>query len=358
MSKNDGVIRFGVIGCGVIGPQHMTGISKVTGATLLAVADIDGSRARVVAEKFGAERVYTDPMKLLDDPDVDAVILALPAGLRADLAVESVRRGKHTMLEKPAGRNVAEVDAIAEAWNAVEGRKPIIAGASARYLCMPHSGPVRDYITSGKLGNIRTIHFRNLVPPGPPPDGPAPGWRVNFEMNGGGILVNWSSYEIDYILGITGWQIRPRYVLARWWPIPPLFENYVAPGSDADEHYSAMITCDNGTAIYLERGERVPGEEAASMKIIGDRGDISLSIFPEENKRIIAREFSPEMREVVVWEGDETWDQMPSGFIGDFAHAIATGGQPQTNLERSRVIQQIFDAIYLSGNENRPVEIR
>jgi len=350
-------VRLGVIGCGFIGPQHMESIAELGHTRLEAVADLDEERARSAAEKFGAARHYTDPQDLINDPEIDAVVLALAAGFRPELARAALSAGKHIMLEKPVARNVAEFDEIAAA--ATDGQ--LIAGASARYALAPHAATLRDYITSGAIGQIRSVHFRNLVPPGPEPTAPPPAWRVSFPQNGGGILVNWSSYELDYIFAITGWTLRPRHVMAQWWGIPPQFSRYVDPKSDADEHFSAMIQCDSGAIITLERGERVAGFPEQAMQVIGTLGSINVSIFPEDGKRIVARDFSegsPEPRDIIVWEGAETWRDSRVGIIDDFGRAILENRQPQTGAERCRVIQQVTDAIYQSGKENRPVEVR
>jgi len=66
-----------------------------------------------------------------------------------------------------------------------------------------------------------------------PPQNPPPPWRLSKAMNGGGILVNWGCYDLDYLLGITGWMIEPRLALARTWGVPETFAAYAAPGSDA-----------------------------------------------------------------------------------------------------------------------------
>lgn len=330
----------------------MQSIVELDHTALMAVADVDEIRAREAAEKFGAPRHYSDPIALLDDPDIQGVVLALPAGLRSDLAVEALRRGKHILVEKPTARNLAEFDLIGDA-----AGDCIVACASARYLLMPHSAPVREFIASGYLGEIRSVHFRNLLPPGPPPAAPPPAWRVSRDLNGGGILVNISSYELDYIFGMTGSLLKPRHVLASWWPIPPLFSEYVAPGSDADEHFSAFISCDNNIAVYLERGERVASTLEASMQIVGTTGTIRLAMLPDENKRVVFYGFEGGPAEQVVWEGSEDWRDTRIGIIDDFARAIVEDRQPATDLKRGRLLQQITDAIYQSSDEHRPVEI-
>src|SRR5262245_59180649 len=104
--------NLGVIGCGVIGPHHIQSAQELPMARVAAVADISEERAKAVSQQYGIPKSYTDPLSLMEDPEVDGVILALPAGFRAGLAVETLKRGKHVMLEKPAARSVAELRTI------------------------------------------------------------------------------------------------------------------------------------------------------------------------------------------------------------------------------------------------------
>jgi predicted dehydrogenase len=347
-----GRVNLGVIGCGFIGPQHMQSAVELDNIDLVAVADVDEARARSAAEKFGAAKWYTDPIALINDPAVDGVILALPAGLRVDLALEALKRKKPIMVEKPAARSLVEYDNMATA-----AGNTIVACASARYAFMPHTAPLREFIKSGALGPVRSIHFRSVLPPGPPPAEPPPAWRVSRELNGGGILVNWSSYELDYIWGLMNWSLKPRHVLAKWWQIPPQYQQYVAPDSDADEHFAAFIGCDDNIAVYLERGERVASLPESSMRIVGTNGTVELSWIPAEGKKILFHSHADGPESKVIWEGDEGWEYTRLGIVEDFARAIAEKGQPHTNLERGRILQQITEAIYLSGDEGRPVAV-
>src|SRR5690606_20265892 len=215
---------------------------------------------------------------LMEDPEIEGVILGLPSGFRVGLSIEALRRGKHVLVEKPAALNLEELLQIAEAAEAAPGR--VVAFASARYQFLPHVKPVTEFIASGALGDLRVIHFRATLPPGPPPTSPPPAWRVSRAQNGGGILVNWGIYELDYMFGLTGWTLQPRHVLANFWGISPQFSQYVAEGSDGDEHFAAFITCENGTVISYERGERVASRSETVARIVGTKGSLSLAMFP------------------------------------------------------------------------------
>jgi len=350
-------VRYGVIGCGVIGPQHIQSAMELEHTTVVAVADKMKPRAEELAAKWNVPRVYDDAIALMEDPEVEAVVLALATGYRVGLAQEAIRRGKHVMLEKPAALNAGELAEIQKV--ARERPDVLVAGASARYMFMPHVETVRNFIASGALGDLRVIHFRGILPPGPQPTAPPPPWRLSRGQNGGGILVNWGIYELDYMFGLTNWTLKPRHVLANFWGIPPQFSHYADPASDADSHFASFITCEGGTVISFERGERVAAKGETIARIVGTKGSLTLSMFPENNKKIVFHNSASDkgVWDEVIWQGDEDWPSTRLGIIDDFARAIRDKRQPQTNLARAMVLQKITDAIYQSADERRPIEI-
>ena len=75
---------------------------------------------------------------------------------------------------------------------------------------------------SGRIGRLRTIRVQALFPPAAArPENP-PAWRLIRRLNGGGILVNWGSYDLDFVLGVLDWSFTPQTVSARtfWSPGP------------------------------------------------------------------------------------------------------------------------------------------
>ena len=347
-------VNLGVIGCGVIGTIHIQNAVKSELINLVAVADQIKERTCEVAEKFDVEKTYSSGEALLKDPNVEAVVLALPTGIRTPLALRAFSCGKHVLLEKPAAMNVNEIKQMME--------KPgelICACCSSRYRFLESADFVTDFIAGGALGKLRVVRCRVTFAAGPPPKKTPSIWRVNKSMNGGGILVNWGPYDLDYLLGITGWTLKPKLVLAQTWPIPPQFESHVAPGSDAEEHVAAMICCEGGTVIMFERGEQVPAQSENAWQLIGTKGSLQLRMLTEKEKKIVFNNSSTEkgVFSEVIWEGDEDSSRVHSGPVEDFARAIREKRQPKTGLEQALLIQKITDAIYASAEQARAIEI-
>jgi predicted dehydrogenase len=113
-------VRVAVVGCGYFGRFHADHYSRNKRAKLLAVIDTDESRARAVANEFGAEPAF-DYRDIIGK--VDAASVAVPTPLHYDIARALIEAGIHVLVEKPltdseeSGRKLASL---------AEGRKTVL----------------------------------------------------------------------------------------------------------------------------------------------------------------------------------------------------------------------------------------
>lgn len=347
-------VRLGLIGCGVIGQFHLRAAKGWPATRFVAVADPRAEAASLTASSFGIETVYPDGQALIRDVNVEAVVLALPTGLRKPLALAALAAGKHVLLEKPAAMSVGdllEMRAVAHGC--------VIASCSSRHRFLKSAKVAADFIATGALGRLRVVRCRAVGPAGKPPQSPPPVWRLSRSLNGGGIFVNWGSYDLDYLLGLTGWALRPRTVMAQAWPIAPHLSSRAAPGSDAETHVAALVRCDEDIVLIYERGEFTSTASDAAWQIIGEKGSLRLHMLPGENVVILHDEATDELgvtsRE--LWRGSETWESIHEGPVRDFADAIRSGRPPCTGMDQALLIQRITDAVYESARSGRAVDI-
>ncbi len=347
-------VKLGVIGCGVIGNVHLAAAAASPLVEIAAIADIRAEASGPAAGKFGIERVHGEGAELLDDPTVEAVVLAMPTCHRLRLALLAFAAGKHVLTEKPVAMNAGDVRRM------IEARGDLVSGCcSARFRFMDSARAATDFIAGGALGDLRVVRCRAVVRAVEPPATTPPDWRLTRALNGGGILVNWGCYDLDYLLGLTGWRLKPRTVLAQCWTVPRAFEPWIAPGSDAETHFAALVLCEGGTAITFERAEYCPAEAHGAWEIIGEKGSLTLHMLAGSGKRLVFHEGTTDRGTVehTVWEGDDGGAATSSGPVEDFAAAIREGRSPMTSLEHALVVQQITDAIYGSAQSGRAVEI-
>lgn len=345
-----GKVTVGYIGCGVMGQVYMRAAQALPFIRSGAVMDLNQEQARKVAVDFGIDKVHSSAEALIEDSAIDAVVLAIPAALRAQYAILAFRAGKHVLIEKPVAMNADEVQRM------MEERGDRVAGCcSARLRCQDSADAVSRIISSGRLGEIRVIRSRWQTAVKSKPEVTPPLWRLSKSINGGGNLANLGSYALDYLLGVTGWELEPDHISARTWTIPELFMDHVAPGSDGETLTTAMITFKNGPVLMLEQGEFAIGKQESIGQVVGTQGTLSFRMVP--SKQVIVLDYYEDgaVKQEVIWEGEENFAMMQQRLLADFAQAILQGHDPKTSLEQAFIVRRIIDAVYDSASKGHSI---
>lgn len=153
-------VRVGVIGAGIMGADHANTLHRmVSGAGLTMVADVDLARAQAVAEGLPGVRASADGFAVIDDPTVDAVLIASHDSTHAALAVAAVRAGKPVLCEKPLAPTLAECLDVVRAERAVVGESglPLISLGFMRRFD-PGYVQMREALTEGICGTPLLTH--------------------------------------------------------------------------------------------------------------------------------------------------------------------------------------------------------
>jgi len=347
-------VRLGVIGCGVMGPRHVADAKRSQVFDVIAVADIIEGRARETAQKHEVPRWFRGGDELMQCDEVEAVVLALPTGVRTPLAKRALAAGKHVLIEKPVAMTAGEVRELL----VLQGDR-VAACCSSRFRMLPSARAIEQCVAEGALGPIRLVRTRAITAAREAPSSPPPPWRQSRGLNGGGILVNWGSYDLDYLLGITGWQLVPETVLAQTWPIAGHLSARVTPGSDADSHFIALVRCRGGAVLSVERGEFAAAEDEEACQIIGAQASIRMRMTAQQAKTITLEEADGDrgVSTRQLWTGDDDHSILTVGVLTDFGRSIREGSRPATDLRRALVVQAITDAIYESAETGAEVRV-
>src|SRR5262245_56930276 len=107
----NGEVRVGLIGVGAV-PQtaHLPIISKMRGASLVALCDNDGPKARAIADRFGVRDVFTDIDDLLELESLDAVVIVTPNHLHEPHVLSALRANLHVLCGRPLALSVRGVE--------------------------------------------------------------------------------------------------------------------------------------------------------------------------------------------------------------------------------------------------------
>ena len=195
-------INLGIIGLGFIGKVHLKNCLNLKSARVVAVADIS-KKALNFAQELGVKQLFTDYHKVLEQPNVDAVVISLPTHLHAPCAIRAAEEGKHIFLEKPLARNPKEGKKIVSA--ATRYGVKLMVGYPLRFSSEFEA--LKEEIESGKLGDIQMVHAVNIgagpffhraesVVPRPVPE-----WWFDKKLSGGGALLDLGSHMIN----LTRW---------------------------------------------------------------------------------------------------------------------------------------------------------
>lgn len=178
-------MRLGIVGCGLIGEKRAL---AAHGHRIVAVADLDLAKAERLAQKVGA--AATADWREVVRQDLDAVVVATAHDALAPIATAALELGRHVLVEKPAGRDLAEAQTIAAA--AASRRRIAKVGFNHRFH--PALQQARQLYDGGAIGPI--LYIRGRYGHGGRP-GYEREWRCDPAISGGGELVDQGSHLID-----------------------------------------------------------------------------------------------------------------------------------------------------------------
>jgi UDP-N-acetyl-2-amino-2-deoxyglucuronate dehydrogenase len=194
------IVRFAIIGAGVIGDVHAQAIRSLPDvAALSLIVSTREASARRLAEARGAGGYSTDLGAALADPDIDAVSICTPSGLHANQAVAALEAGKHVMIEKPIDISLDAADRIIAAERASGAKVAVVS----QHRFDHSTEEVVAAIQAGDLGRLTsgiasTAWWRgqSYYDSGR--------WRGTWAMDGGGAIMNQTIHTIDLLVAMMG----------------------------------------------------------------------------------------------------------------------------------------------------------
>ncbi|MEU8462291.1 Gfo/Idh/MocA family oxidoreductase [Streptomyces sp. NPDC029003] len=255
------MLRFGVIGAGVIGGVHARTLARLPGrATLVAVAGSSPGRARALAAEHGCAWHET-ARELLARPDLDAVCVCVPSGLHAEIGEAALRAGKHVLVEKPLEVGLDAADRLLAAARST-GRT---LGVVLQHRFDPAARYLYDSVRAGALGTLTSGHAevawwrsQGYYDSGQ--------WRGTARLDGGGAVMNQGVHTLDLLQWVMGEAVE---VSAR----TALLAHR---GIDVEDTAAAVVRFASGAlATVLATTAAYPGR-TARLAVHGDRGSAVL----------------------------------------------------------------------------------
>ena len=345
-------VRYGVIGTGMMGIEHVENINALDGAVVTAIADPHGpSRAAGMEAADGDIDAFDNYGDLLAADPCDAYVIVTPNFTHAKVTSDVMATGKPILLEKPMCTDVGQCQELVAA--AADYPSPIWVGLEYRYMA-PVQRLIKE-VSSGVAGTTRMIAIREHRFPFLTKVG---AWN-RFSANTGGTLVEKCCHYFDLMNLIAG--SRPERVYASGGQdVNHLDEMYDGRPSDILDNAFIVLDYTNGIRACLDLcmfAEASRNQEEIS--VVGDKGKIE-ALIPDDVVRVGVR---GQHGFGNVDEAKVTSDALHAGlhhgssFIEHqrFLDVIVNGGSPEVTVEDGLWSVAAGVAAHRSIDEGRPV---
>ncbi len=347
-------LRCAVIGTGGIGLDHLISLNATPRAAAVAVAETNARRAKEATERFKIPRSYSDYRELLEQPDIDAVTIALPNYLHAQVAIDALHARKHVLLEKPMATSAKEAVKIMEA--AKKSKRVLMVAQNFRFN--RHTQAARQIIERGDLGEVYHARAFWLRRAGIPRLG---SWFTQKKFAGGGCVADLGVHLLDTCLHLfndfgvisvsahTHGKLGPRGVGELDWG-----KSEVDPTKpfDVDDCGAALLKFKSGRSVVLEVAwaSFAPNETREhGLDFYGTHA--GLSLYPARLHR----------------NGADGWETIQLNAaklpysedrVHHFVSCVLDGKKPLVLPEESLKVQQVLDAIYASATTGKEVRLK
>ena len=329
-------LRVGLIGLGSMGRNHLRVLGGLPGVRLAAVADPDD--VALAAATAGTDaQAFSEPLSLLAEADLDAVIIAAPTTSHLGLTLATIERGIAVLVEKPLAATPADADRIVAAASVV-GAPPIQVGHIERFN--PAVLELERLLETGWLSTVFAITSRRA--------GPFPA-----RIRDVGVTVDLATHDVDILCAIAG--ERPARVSA---------ETAQRIHADHEDLLFGLMSFPSGTVAMLDVDWLTPAKRR-QLSVVGEEGMFELDYLTQRltfaratdttNPRLIggyAPTFEGDVVELPVATGEPLAAELDA-----FIRVVREGGRPLVDAADGRWAVALADALLTAARERRTVEL-
>ncbi|KAG9590604.1 hypothetical protein KCV01_g11789, partial [Aureobasidium melanogenum] len=370
-----GVVRIGLIGAGYMGKAHTVAFQAVGAifepallpvCEMLATSTADGAADH--ARRWGWRRSTGDWRELVDDPAVDAVVIATPPRTHKDMVMACVAAGKPVFCEKPLGANATESLAMTEA---VE-RAGLANMTGFNYIRTPASQLARQIIASGEIGDVIQVTAEHVEDYLHDPTLPA-SWRTRIATGTeAGALGDVATHIVNACLRLIG---PIESLVADTRIVQPTRSGPQGPEAvENDDLGQMLLRFANGASGSLSFSRMAAGRKMGyTYRITGTRGAIA---FDQEDQNALwlydaSREPSRRgFQKLLMGPAHPDYLAFNQG-VGhgtgyneqiviearDFLQAIATGEPVWPTFRDGYEVDRVIAAALVSATERRWVDV-
>ncbi len=158
------MLKVGLLGAGRIGKVHAAAITSHDDSRLVAVSDVVSEAAEALGQSYGAEARTSD--EIINDPNIDAVLVATSTDTHSDLVEAATAAGKAVLCEKPLDLDLKRAKTCRDNANATG--QPVMLGFNRRFD--PGFAEIRASLAAGEIGKPELLIITSFDPAPPPLD--------------------------------------------------------------------------------------------------------------------------------------------------------------------------------------------
>jgi levoglucosan dehydrogenase len=378
-------IRVGMIGAGTIAGAHSAALVNLPHLyrdltlrpRLVAVADINGTLATGLADRFGYERVAADWRSLVEADDVDLVVACLPPAFNREVVLGAAAAGKHVVCEKPLGESAEDAAAMLLACETAG----VFHGLAAGYRWSPAVRAIAKLIGDGELGQIRSIRASFMLDYAADPDVPLL-WRFRKAFAGGGIAIDTGYHLVDLARFLVGeiemvQALSATFITERALPSADAVGNRGGDAADGGRRETGPVDVEDAAAALVSFSDGAYGVFETSRVAIGKRVSLQIEVYgargsaewdlesPDEFRlclpgdpftfgfrRVLVNPGHPGAAELLIAGTDGTsigWLGQECAMWAEFLGAIAEGRPGSANFSDGVRDSAVIDALYAAA---------
>lgn len=308
MSKK---VKLGLIGAGKMGRMHAENIvNNVKDAEVLAVSDLYSDKIKDWAENLGIGKVYKDYWKILNDPEIDAVLICSSTNTHARIITDAANSGRDIFCEKPIDVDLA---AINEALKAVEknGVKLQI-GFNVRFD--NQFGSMQKLINEGKVGKVQVLKISTRDPEPP---------TVDYVKVSGGIFLDMTIHDIDMARFLVGDDVEEVYAAGS-----VLIDPQIGECGDVDTSILTLKFKGGALGVIDNSRQAVYGFDTRA-EVLGPKGCITIT--NETPNTAVLNAAGGAVSENPLFDCGERYRNSYINEMRAFVDAVANGKTPLVN---------------------------
>jgi myo-inositol 2-dehydrogenase / D-chiro-inositol 1-dehydrogenase len=330
------VIRLALFGCGRIGRVHADSIAVHPRAELAWVYDPIESAAQEVAKRYGLATASSVDA-IIDDPSIDAVVIASATPTHLDLLTRAVRAGKAVLCEKPIDLDLVRVD---RCWTEIAPLNPtVLVGFNRRFD--PSFREVKGRIEAGDIGRLEQLTIVSRDP------APAP---QDYLAASGGLFRDMTIHDFDLARFYLGEVVEVYATGAN------LVADYIADLGDIDSAVVVLRGAD-GALCHITNSRRSVFGYDQRLEAFGSAGMLSVGNQHPTSVRLsngTQTEAAPEYLNFFL-------DRYTPAYRAELDHlmtAMEQGEQPSPGFADGREALALAEAALVSLQTGQRVQLR